>query len=138
MWVPHFGPDDRAVFETRAAELYEEIVAVGGIKADDPRATDEGESKEAFDLLVRLSLVTFDTDDEVWHAVDPATAQAQVVTPLGTQGAQLLNESAQWAQAFSGLAQTWRRSAPIQRGPFTEIQGLEAIGAFLAAAVADA
>lgn len=138
MWVPHFGPDDRAVFETRAAALYEEIVTAGGIKADDPRTTEGNEAKEAFDLLVGLNLLTLDAADDVWHPVDPATAQAQVVTPLGTQGAELLNESAQWARAFSGLAQTWRRSAPIQRGPFTEISGLEAIGAFLAAAVADA
>ncbi len=37
--MPQFGPDDRAVFETRATELYEIVVASGGIKADDPRVT---------------------------------------------------------------------------------------------------
>ena len=138
MWVPQFGPEDRAVFETRAAELYEDIVASGGIKADDPRITSGAESTDAFDLLVRLNLLSFDTADSVWHPVDPATAQAQVVTPLGVRGAELLNESAEWARAFSGLAQTWRRSSPVQRGPFTEISGGEAISAFLASAVADA
>src|SRR5919112_478175 len=100
MWVPHFGPEDRAVFETRATELYDEIVASGGLKADDPRITGGAESKAAFDLLVRLNLLALDTDDNVWHAVDPTTAQAQVVTPLGAEGAELLNESAQWARAF--------------------------------------
>ena len=127
MWVPHFGPEDRAVFEARATELYDDIVGFGGIKADDPRITRDAESTEAFDLLVRLNLLALDTTDDVWHPVDPATAQAQVVTPLGARGAELLNESAEWVRAFSGLAQTWRRSSPVQRGPFTEINGGEAI-----------
>ena len=138
MWVPHYGPEDRAVFEARATDLYDDIVGSGGVKADDPRITSDAESTEAFDLLVRLNLLALDTTDNVWHPVDPATAQAQVVTPLGARGAELLNESAEWARAFSGLAQTWRRSSPVQRGPFTEISGGEAISAFLASAVADA
>ena len=58
MWVPHFGPEDRAVFEARATELYEIVVASGGIKADDPRVTGDAESKAAFELLVRLNLLT--------------------------------------------------------------------------------
>jgi len=136
--VPHFGPEDRAVFETRATELYEEIVASGGIKADDPRITSDAYSTEAFDLLVRLNLLTLDGTDRVWHPVDPNTVQAQVVSPMGTRGAELLSESTQWARAFTGLAQSWRRSSPIQQGPFTEISGGEAISAFLASAVADA
>ena len=86
MWVPHYGPEDRAVFEARATELYDDIVGSGGIKADDPRITSDSESTEAFDLLVRLNLLTLDTTDNVWHPVDPATAQAQVVTPLGAAG----------------------------------------------------
>jgi hypothetical protein len=57
---------------------------------------------------------------------------------MGTQGAELLSESTQWARAFSGLAQSWRRSSPIQQGPFTEIRSGAAIRAFLASAVADA
>jgi sugar-specific transcriptional regulator TrmB len=138
MWVSHFGPDDRALFETRATELYDEALASGGLQADDPRLTSEPEVREAFDLLVRLGLLTLDTDDQVWQAVDPATVQAQVVSPMGTQAAELLAESTQWARAFAGLGQTWRRSSPVQRGPITEITGLEAIGAFLASAVADA
>ena len=107
--MPQYGPEDRAVFETRATELYEVVVTSGGIKDDDPRITGDAESKVAFDLLVRLNLVTLDRAEEVWHAVDPSTVQAQVVTPMGTRGAELLTESGQWARAFSGLAQTWRR-----------------------------
>jgi hypothetical protein len=57
---------------------------------------------------------------------------------MGAQGAELLSESGQWARAFSGLAQSWRRSAHTERGPFTEIRGPEAIRAFLVSAVADA
>nr|WP_228500614.1 LuxR family transcriptional regulator [Nocardioides agariphilus] len=118
--------------------MYDDALASGGLQADDPRLTSEPEVREAFDLLVRLGLLTLDTDDQVWQAVDPATVQAQVVSPMGTQAAELLAESTQWARAFAGLGQTWRRSSPVQRGPITEITGLEAIGAFLASAVADA
>jgi hypothetical protein len=57
---------------------------------------------------------------------------------MGAQGAELLAESGQWARAFSGLAQSYRRFAHAQRGPFTEIRGHEAILAFLVSAVADA
>jgi len=141
MWVPHYGPEDRAVFETRASELFEEIVNSGGITEDDPRIAGDAASKAAFDLLVKLNLLTLDGDDGpdvVWRAVDPTTVQGQVVTPLGTRGAELLAESTQWAQAFSGLAQTWRRSARPERGPFTELRGLEAISAFLVSNVNDA
>ena len=137
MWVPHYGPEDRAIFETHASELFEEVVTSGGIKDDDPRITADAQSKAAFELLVRLNLVAQDAD-QVWHAVDPSTVQGQVVTPMGTRGAELLTESAQWAKAFSGLAQTWRRSGHNDRGPYTEIRGPEAIRAFLVSSVADA
>jgi sugar-specific transcriptional regulator TrmB len=137
MWVP-FGPDDRALFEARATALFEEAVDSGGIKEDDPRVTADDESRAAFALLVRLNLLTLDPADKVWQPVDPSTVASQVVTPMGTRGAELLAESTHWARAFSGLAQSWRRSAPAERGPFTEIHGPEAVGAFLASAVADA
>jgi len=138
MCVPEYGPEDRAVFESRATELYEEIVASGGLKDDDPRITGDAELEAAFFLLVRLNLLVLDSGDQVWHAVDPATVQAQVVAPLGAQGAELLQESSQWAQAFSGLAQSWRRTSHSEGGPFTEIRGPEAISSFLVASVADA
>ena len=136
--MPQFGPEDRAVFEARATELYEIVVASGGIRADDPRVTGDADSKAAFDLLVRLNLLTVEGDDQVWHAVDPATVQSQVVTPMGAQGAELLSESTQWARAFSGLAQSWRRTSISERGPVTEIRGPDAIRAFLVSSVADA
>ena len=112
MWVPHYGPEDRAVFEARATELYEDIVASGGIKDDDPRITGDAESTEAFDLLVRLNLLALDTTDKVWHPVDPATVQAQVVTPLGARGAELLNES---DPVGSGLLAGWRSRGGVPR-----------------------
>src|SRR4051794_9271658 len=138
MWVPNYGPADRAIFESRASELFEEIVTSGGIKDDDPRVTGDAETKAAFDLLVRLHLLALESSDQLWHPVDPATVQAQVVTPLGTQGAELLSESSQWAKAFSGLAQSWRRSSQTERGPLAELRGLDAISAFLVSTVTDA
>ena len=136
--MPQFGPEDRAVFEARATELYDEVVGSGGIKDDDPRVTGDATSQAAFELLVRLNLLTLEDDDTVWRAVDPATVQSQVVTPMGTRGAELLAESAQWARAFAGIAQSWRRTSISERGPFTEIRGPDAIRAFLVSSVADA
>ncbi len=138
MWVPHFDPEDRAIFETRATELFEEIVASGWIKDDDHRISADAQSRVAFDLLVRLNLLALEGPDQVWHPVDPSTVASQVVTPLGSRGAELLAESTQWARAFSGLAQSWRRTSVTERGPFTEIRGPDAIGAFLVSSVADA
>ncbi len=63
-------------------------------------------------------------DGAHWRAVDPAAVQAQVVAPLGQQGAELIAESAHWAQAFSGLSHAWRRSPSAVGGPFAEIRGV--------------
>ena len=97
--MPQFGPDDRAVFEARATELYEIVVASGGIKADDPRVAGDADSKAAFELLVRLNLLTVEGDDQVWQAVDPATVQSQVVTPMGARGAEL-PQIQEWFEKF--------------------------------------
>ena len=35
--MSEYGPEERALFESRATALYEEIVAQGGIKQKDPR-----------------------------------------------------------------------------------------------------
>lgn len=43
-------------------------------------------------------------------AANPSAAASLVVTPMGQQGAQLLAESAQWAQAFTGIGQAWRNA----------------------------
>ncbi len=136
--MSQYGPADRAVFESRASDVFEEVVASGGLRPADPRLGDDPEFKEAVDLLVRLNLLLFDQRSGTWQAVDPSTVQAQVVAPLGTQGAELLAESSHWARAFAALAQSWRRAAPVERGPHTEIRGPEAISAFLASHVADA
>jgi hypothetical protein len=131
------GPDQRALFETAATELFEEVVALGALSADDPRVAEDGPDRAAFDLLVEIGLLVPDDSTRRWVPVDPATVQSHVVAPLGQQGAELISESARWAQAFSGLAQTWRRSPQAVRGPFTEVRG-EAINPFIASVVADA
>jgi hypothetical protein len=131
------GPDQRALFESAATELYEEVVAQGELAADDPRIADGGADREPFDLLVDVGLLVPDQSGKRWLPVDPATVQSHIVAPLGQQGAELISESARWAQAFSGLAQTWRRSPQAVRGPFTEVRG-EAISPFITAVVADA
>jgi sugar-specific transcriptional regulator TrmB len=131
------GPQERIVFEEQSTPLYEEIVASGGIEATDRRIVARGELHAAFELLVDVGLVSRSDDGLAWRAVDPAAVQAQVVAPLGQQGAELIAESAHWAQAFSTLSHAWRRSPSAVGGPFAEIRG-ETIANFLASMVSEA
>jgi sugar-specific transcriptional regulator TrmB len=131
------GPQERIVFEEQSTPLYEEIVASGGIEATDRRIVARGELHAAFELLVDVGLVSRSDDGLTWRAVDPAAVQAQVVAPLGQQGAELIAESAHWAQAFSTLSHAWRRSPSAVGGPFAEIRG-ETIANFLASMVSEA
>jgi hypothetical protein len=132
------GQHERALFEEKSAPLYEEIVASGGIEATDARIGRRGELRAAFELLAEVGLVVQSDDGTSWRAVDPAAVQAQVVAPLGQQGAELIAQSAHWAQAFGSLSQAWRRSPSAVGGPFTEIRGATTIRTFLESTVADA
>ncbi|KQV63290.1 LuxR family transcriptional regulator [Nocardioides sp. Root122] len=132
------GQRERSVFEDHATPLYEEIVTSGGVSAADERIAKGGELHEAFGILVELGLVVKSEDGAHWRAVDPAAVQAQVVAPLGQQGAELIAESAHWAQAFSALSQAWRRSPGAVGGPFAEIRGTATIGTFIMSLVGDA
>ena len=133
-----FGQHQRVLFEEKSTPLYEEIVTAGGISAADPRIAERGELHEAFALLVEVGLVTLGDDGGHWRAVDPAAVQAQVVAPLGQQGAELIAESAHWAQAFSTLSHAWRRSPSSVSGPFAELRGASTIQTVLNSMVADA
>ena len=133
-----YGQEERAIFETVATELYEEIVASAGLPGDDPRLG-EGDEKTAaaFALLKDIGLVSFDDSENRWLPVDPSVVQSRVVSPLGQQGAELIAESAHWATAFQGLSHAWRRSPEAARGPFTELRGA-AIGPYITSVVMDA
>lgn len=130
------GPGDRIIFEHQASVLYEELVRTGGLATEDPRIADGADLRRAFDLLRKFGLVSSAPEGDRWLPVDPATVQAQVVAPLGQQGAHLIAESAEWARAFSGLSHVWRHSPLVDRGPFTDLRG-EAIAAFVGSLVAD-
>lgn len=130
--------EDRSLFETASTALYEEIVASGGIVAGEPRLEEGGELHDALEQLRRLGLVRLDPESDTWVAEDPALVHARVVTPLSQQGAELLQESAQWAQAVAGLMQTWRRAPNSdERGPFRYLHGPE-IGEFISTIVNEA
>ncbi len=135
---PSFGPEQRHLLETVAAELYEEAVTHGGLQATDPRLNDGLVARQAFDLLVELGLLLPESSGERYLAKDPAGSQARVVTPLGQKGAELITESSRWAQAFGNLSQTWRRSPIAAHGPFTELHGVQSITQFLEEAIDDA
>ncbi|WP_345453909.1 LuxR family transcriptional regulator [Nocardioides marinquilinus] len=132
------GPDERALFESQAADLYDAVLAAEGIATDDPRLADDAPERPAFDLLVDLGLVQLDAVSGTWMPEDPSTVQSRVVSPLSQQATQLLEESTHWARVFGSLSQSWRRSPMSEaRGPFTYLH-LGAIGPFLDGLVAEA
>jgi hypothetical protein len=136
--MPDFDAQDRELFERAAVDLYDEIVQSGGMAAEDPRISGDADRKQAFDLLVELGLVQRAPGGATWLPVEPSTTQGRVVTPLGTEGARLLDESARWARAFQALAHSWKRSPQAETsGPFTYLHG-EAISPYLTTILGEA
>jgi hypothetical protein len=136
--MPGFDPQARELFEHIAVDLYDEIVQAGGMAADDPRICKDEERKQGFELLVELGLVQREPNGANWLPVEPSTSQGRVVTPLGTEGARLLDESARWARAFQSLSHSWKRSPQAETsGPVTYLHG-EAISPYLTTIVSEA
>lgn len=123
----------RELFETAATKLFEDIAAAGGVPVGDPILSRD---RAATDLLIELGLLSLEGARYV--VVDPHSAQGAVVAPLGQQGAQLIAESSQWAQAFSALGQAYRRSSSTVDGPITRLRGGNQIERFLADVVPNA
>ncbi|CAN5127823.1 helix-turn-helix transcriptional regulator [soil metagenome] len=131
-----YGPEDRHLLETAATRIYTNAVAHGSLPADDPRLQ-EHPQRPALDLLLDIGLLRHDEQSDRLFPMDPNAVQAQIVVPLGRQGADLLSESAKWADTFSDLGQVFRTSPQAIVNPITEIHGLENINSFIAAAVND-
>jgi sugar-specific transcriptional regulator TrmB len=135
--VAELGPEERELFESKASPLYEETALSGGLKEGDPRIAPDGELHEALQLLMALNLLVHDRENAVYVPVDPSTVQSHVVGPMTQRGVELLGESSEWARAFGGLSQAWRRSPTAVRGPIAEFHG-RAIQTFINGAVAEA
>jgi phosphatidylserine/phosphatidylglycerophosphate/cardiolipin synthase-like enzyme len=132
-----YGPEARHLLESAASRIYANAVAHGSLRRDDPRFSDGSEQRPALDLLVDIGLLRLDESKGLLFPVDPTAIQAQVVVPLGVQGAELLNESARWADAFSDLGQIYRTSPRAAVSPITEIHGIDNINSFIGAAIND-
>ena len=132
-----FGPEDRRSLDTLAGDLFRQAVENGGLDVDDPRFLESSEVTAARDLLVDIGLLDKDEEHGRLVPLDPSSVQAQIVVPLGQRGADLLNESALWAESLSSLARVYRQSAQRQQRPTIELRGPERINKFLLAALAD-
>jgi hypothetical protein len=132
-----YGSDDRRLLEGAAGDIYADAVTEGWLRDDDPRLADGAELRSALELLVDIGLLRHDTTTGLLHPVDPTSIQSQVVVPLGVRGAEMLAESARWADAFSDLGQVFRTSPQAATSPITEIHGLDNINAFIHAVVND-
>ncbi|MDF1604642.1 LuxR family transcriptional regulator [Nocardioides sp. YIM 152315] len=130
--------EDRALFETAGTALYEEIVTAGGIVAGEPRIVAGGELHDAFEQLRELGLVRLDPERETWVAEDPGLVHTRVVAPLTQQGAELLQESSRWTEAFATVSHAWRRApGTSERGPFRYLHG-DSISSYLHTVVPEA
>jgi sugar-specific transcriptional regulator TrmB len=130
------GPKHRALLEGAAGTIFKEVVAAGVLPERDPRLAPGHEDHEAVQTLIDLGLLR-QAESGGWVAADPAAAQSGVVAPMGRQVAELLSESAAWAETFASLAQVFRRT-PVGGTPIEEIRGLPNINRFLESAVDDA
>ena len=122
-----------------ATPLYEEAAVNGGLRGFGPSDRARTASRgPALDLLVSLNLLVHDRSS---HAYVPGGPRDRLlprgVSPMSQQGAELLNESSEWARAFGQLSQSWRRSPSSLGGPITEFRDA-AIGTFIAGAVREA
>ena len=96
------------------------------------RIAEDGPLRAAFDLLVQMGLLIFDSEQDGWAPEDPTSVQSRVVSPLSQEAAKLLSESSQWSSAFSNLSQSWRRAPQSSaRGPFTYLRSVELINSVL-------
>lgn len=132
-----YGARERDLLQNRAGELYREAIATGAISDRDKRLEPEHPDSAAFALLIDLGLLALDPRHSCYEPVDPSVVQSRVVAPMGQRGAELLNESAEWATTFAGLGQEFRRQ-PGRRNPVTEVRGFANINRLLTAATGDA
>lgn len=132
-----YGPEERQLLETAAGRIYSNAVAHGFLSVDDPRLAEDTKQRPALDLLVDIGLLVLDKDGKRYIPVDPAAIQSRIVVPIGQQAADLMTESARWADAFSSLGQTYRRSPHVADQPITEIRGFANIDSYIQAVVAD-
>jgi len=129
------GPQRRALLEGTAGTIFREVVAKGVLPESDPRLKPGHSDHPAVRVLVDLGLLR-QAESGGWVASDPAAAQSGVVAPMGRQVAELLAESAAWADTFAQLSQAYRRTPT--GSPIDEIRGLANINRFLESTVDDA
>ena len=133
-----YGPAERKLLETAAGRLYSNAAAQGSLPADDSRLQEDGELVQALELLLDIGLLVLNPSKTQYLPVDPSAIQNRVVVPMSREGADLLSESAEWAETFSNLGQTYRRATRSDNAPITELTGLTQIDNFLQAMISDA
>lgn len=132
-----YGPGERRMLETVAARIYRHAVEQGQLASGPSEFDSDPEERGAFEFLVEVGLLALDESAGVYVPVDPAAVQSRVVVPLGQRGADLLSESARWADAFARLGQTYRESPHFSEIPLTELRGVVNINNFIQATVGD-
>jgi hypothetical protein len=133
-----FGPEERKLLEAAAGQLYGSATSQGRLSADDPRLQEGGEWHRSLQLLLDLGLLVANEPETEYLPVDPASVQTRVIVPLSREGSDLLRESADWAETFADLGQTFRRAMRTDLAAITELRGVPQIDGFLQAMISDA
>jgi sugar-specific transcriptional regulator TrmB len=136
--VARYGPEQRKLLETTARRVYVMAATEGHLGGDDARFRPGGELRVALELLLDIGLLTTDDDGAHYLPVDPSTVQPRIVVPMTRQGADLLSESAEWAETFAALGQTYRSATSSHLASVMEVRGLAQIDNYLQALVSDA
>ena len=106
-----FGADDRDLFESQAMPSSRDGREAGTPRPDRGSLQTAVRSSTAFNLLVGLGLLPSTRRPRSLLAGRPQRGPVDHRHADERQeGAELLAESSQWASAFAGLAQAWRRS----------------------------
>ncbi|QIK68090.1 LuxR family transcriptional regulator [Nocardioides sp. HDW12B] len=122
---------DHEVVRELGAEVYEVAVTQGWIDAADRDFLPGSTRRSALLLLVDLGLLTFDSQAERYHPVDPSAASDLLVAPLAQHASELIAESARWNSTFEELASLYRSSPINLKRASTEIRGIDAINRFI-------
>jgi sugar-specific transcriptional regulator TrmB len=132
-----YGPEERQLLETVAGRIYSHAVAHGSLDNNELRLGDGADVQPALDLLLDIGLLRRDEETDRYFPVNPAAVESQIVTPLGQRGAELLSESARWADTFASLGQVFRTSPRATSTPVTEIFGMPNINQYIHSIVND-
>ena len=126
------------LFENEGAALYEDVVAEGGLRPDDPRIAPDGPDRPAFDLLVRIGLLISDLDGRQLHRRRPHDGPVPHRLAAEPRRRPAAAPSPPTGRPRSGRSPRPGGAPPVRHAGRSPSCAGDAIDSFIAAMVADA